>query len=166
MNNPNSQSTNEGGPCEASIDDLERGALQHYEEISDKACHWSSAIPRAIKFYYAAQRAAPSDTRRTYEDGLQAAHDACEKELLEDAADNAEDHAYTHGIQDCLMAIASLQETAGDPKAPPCVEVPLEATEEMLKVYEQRAKWSPYGVTRETGAYNWKLMVEASQSER
>ena len=37
------QSTNE---------DLRKSALEHYEELSNKCCHWSSNVPRAINFYY------------------------------------------------------------------------------------------------------------------
>ena len=38
--------------AEATLDDLMKSDLAHYEEISTKACHWSSGVPRAIKFYY------------------------------------------------------------------------------------------------------------------
>lgn len=44
--------------CEASLDDLERGALAHYEDVSSKAHHWSNVVPRAIRFYFDAQRKA------------------------------------------------------------------------------------------------------------
>ncbi len=54
-----------GGPVQASLDDLERGALQHYEEVSAKSHSWMNVIPKAIKAYYAAQRSetAPKDQR-------------------------------------------------------------------------------------------------------
>ena len=45
-----------GGPCETPLDDLERSALAHYEELSGKACQWLSTIPHAIRFYFDAKR--------------------------------------------------------------------------------------------------------------
>ena len=45
------------------IDDLERDALAHYEDVSLKARHWMSVIPRAIRFYYDAQRRANPETQ-------------------------------------------------------------------------------------------------------
>lgn len=34
------------------LKDLRDDALKHYEEASECIQHWSSAIPKAIKFYY------------------------------------------------------------------------------------------------------------------
>jgi hypothetical protein len=39
-------------PCETPKEDLMNHALKHYEEISSKAVHSLSDIPKAIKFYY------------------------------------------------------------------------------------------------------------------
>lgn len=36
---------------QASHEEICNQALAHYEEISDKAKHWSSTVPMAIKFY-------------------------------------------------------------------------------------------------------------------
>lgn len=43
---------------QASIDDLECGALAHYEELSKGAHSWLSTIPHAIRFYFDAKRKA------------------------------------------------------------------------------------------------------------
>jgi hypothetical protein len=34
------------------LSDLEKNALEHYEEASTAMHHWNSDIPKAIKFYY------------------------------------------------------------------------------------------------------------------
>jgi hypothetical protein len=34
------------------LNDLEKTALEHYEEASTAIHHWNSDIPKAIKFYY------------------------------------------------------------------------------------------------------------------
>ena len=39
-------------PMQTPLSDLERSALEHYEEASNAIYHWNSDIPRAIKFYY------------------------------------------------------------------------------------------------------------------
>lgn len=39
-------------PKQTPLSDLERSALEHYEEASNAIFHWSSDIPKAIKFYY------------------------------------------------------------------------------------------------------------------
>jgi hypothetical protein len=39
-------------PVQKPLSDLERDALEHYEEASTAIHHWSSDIPKAIKFYY------------------------------------------------------------------------------------------------------------------
>jgi hypothetical protein len=38
--------------CDATKEELCAGALAHYEDVSQKACHWHNQIPRAIKFWY------------------------------------------------------------------------------------------------------------------
>lgn len=58
MSNQRSDKHDSGGPCETPLDDLERSALAHYEELSNKACHWLSTIPMAIRFYFDAKRKA------------------------------------------------------------------------------------------------------------
>ena len=40
------------GCCAATVEELCAGTLQHYEEISAKAHHWSNQVPQAIKFWY------------------------------------------------------------------------------------------------------------------
>lgn len=42
---------NEQGAGKASLEDLKRGALAHYEEAAAAAHHWSSFIPKAIEAY-------------------------------------------------------------------------------------------------------------------
>ena len=37
--------------CKTPLKELCEQALKHYEEISTKAMHWNSLIPKAIKFY-------------------------------------------------------------------------------------------------------------------
>ena len=37
--------------CETPHEDVCDRALEHYEEISRKACYWSSTVVKAIKFY-------------------------------------------------------------------------------------------------------------------
>jgi hypothetical protein len=37
---------------QATNEDLRKSALEHYEELSNKCCHWSNDVPRAINFYY------------------------------------------------------------------------------------------------------------------
>lgn len=37
---------------ETPIEDLRKSALDHYDELATKACHFSSDIPKAINFYY------------------------------------------------------------------------------------------------------------------
>jgi hypothetical protein len=37
--------------AKASLEDIKRGALEHYEELATSAHHWSSFIHRAIKQY-------------------------------------------------------------------------------------------------------------------
>lgn len=39
-------------PVKRPLSDLERDALEHYEEASTALHQWSSDIPKAIKFYY------------------------------------------------------------------------------------------------------------------
>lgn len=39
-------------PVKTPLSDLEREALDHYEEASNAIHYWNSDIPRAIKFYY------------------------------------------------------------------------------------------------------------------
>jgi hypothetical protein len=39
-------------PMQTPLSDLEQSALEHYEEASNAIHHWSSDIPKAIKFYY------------------------------------------------------------------------------------------------------------------
>ena len=34
------------------LSDLEKSALEHYEEASTAIHHWNSDIPNAIKFYF------------------------------------------------------------------------------------------------------------------
>lgn len=34
------------------LSELEKSALEHYEEASSAIHQWSSDVPRAIKFYY------------------------------------------------------------------------------------------------------------------
>ena len=34
------------------LSELEKSTLEHYEEASSAIHHWSSDVPRAIKFYY------------------------------------------------------------------------------------------------------------------
>ena len=42
---------------QATLDELEAQCLQHYEELADKAHHWSNQVPQAIKFWFAHKRA-------------------------------------------------------------------------------------------------------------
>jgi hypothetical protein len=37
--------------CQVPFEDLKKSALEHYEEISTKACHWNSLVPKAIMAY-------------------------------------------------------------------------------------------------------------------
>ncbi len=37
---------------ESTNEDLRKSALEHYEKLSRECHHWSSAIPKAINFYY------------------------------------------------------------------------------------------------------------------
>lgn len=39
-------------PVKTPLFDLERRALDHYDEASSAIHYWSSDIPNAIKFYY------------------------------------------------------------------------------------------------------------------
>jgi len=39
-------------PMQTPLKDLEKSALEHYEEASSAIHHWISDIPKAIKFYY------------------------------------------------------------------------------------------------------------------
>ena len=39
-------------PMQTPLIDLEQSALEHYEKASSAIHHWSSDIPKAIKFYY------------------------------------------------------------------------------------------------------------------
>ena len=34
------------------LNDLRKEALEHYDDVSSKAHHWSNDVPRAIDFYY------------------------------------------------------------------------------------------------------------------
>jgi hypothetical protein len=45
------------GPNETPLSDLRAMALKHYENVSMRAHHWSSDIPRAINAYYDAEEA-------------------------------------------------------------------------------------------------------------
>jgi len=38
--------------CKASLEELEKGALEHYEKLASKSSEWLNVIPIAIKFYY------------------------------------------------------------------------------------------------------------------
>ena len=40
-----------GGCCQATHEEVCNQALEHYEEISSRACNWSSVVPKAIKYY-------------------------------------------------------------------------------------------------------------------
>lgn len=42
---------NSDTPCKVTLDELKRGALEHYEDISTKAHHWNSLVPKAIEAY-------------------------------------------------------------------------------------------------------------------
>lgn len=48
--------SNKSGPCQASVEDLRNGDLEHYNELATKCMHWSSGVPRAINFYYDYQK--------------------------------------------------------------------------------------------------------------
>lgn len=47
---------------QATLEELKRGALEHYEDVSMRACHWSSVVPRAIAEYFD-RRIAERDAR-------------------------------------------------------------------------------------------------------
>ena len=53
------------GAAEASIDDLERGTLEHYARISLVAHEWNNQVPQAISAWYAAKRASPQPEQPT-----------------------------------------------------------------------------------------------------
>lgn len=36
----------------ATSEELKNSDLEHYEKLSRECHHWSSSVPRAIKFYY------------------------------------------------------------------------------------------------------------------
>ena len=36
----------------ATQEELKNSDLEHYEKLSNECHHWSSGVPRAIKFYY------------------------------------------------------------------------------------------------------------------
>lgn len=38
--------------CQASIEDLKKSDLEHYNDLSTKCLNWSSNVPKAINFYY------------------------------------------------------------------------------------------------------------------
>lgn len=38
--------------AQAKFYELANSALGHYDGLARKACHWSSDVPRAIKYYY------------------------------------------------------------------------------------------------------------------
>lgn len=37
---------------QATPKDLLKGALAHYDDVSSRACAWSSSVPHALKFYF------------------------------------------------------------------------------------------------------------------
>lgn len=39
-------------PSKTPLEDLKRGALQHYEELATKCHHFNTAVPHAIEHYY------------------------------------------------------------------------------------------------------------------
>ena len=38
--------------AQAKFHELANSALWHYDDLARKVCHWSSAVPIAIKYYY------------------------------------------------------------------------------------------------------------------
>ena len=50
--------------CETPVVDLCASALQHYDEVSSAAHHWSNAIPKAIRYWYLERPKVDADLRQ------------------------------------------------------------------------------------------------------
>lgn len=105
-----------GGAKQASIDDLERGALEHYDQISNKACHWMNTIPRAIKFYFDAQRKAAQAEINASEQGARTG--GCAPPPKEPVSNGPVSAAPINAEERRRLKRAHLQPSAPAPAAP------------------------------------------------
>ena len=115
----------------ATVEEMCAGTLQHYEEISAKAHHWSNQVPQAIKFWYLERPKLETRLRQAEADlvSVGASYETCVTAIkadlvkardtaLEDAAKVCDDEwngdADTYGHaeirNDCAAAIRAMKE--------------------------------------------------------